>query len=57
MFALFSFYRKTESVLEAFKFQLADISNGIKEHTEQINNATTNILQNEEKISKLVSSL
>lgn len=44
-------------MLEAFKYNLAEINNSIKDHAEQINNTTMNIIQNEEKISKLISSL
>lgn len=50
-------FSQTESLLEQFKYQLAEINNSIKEHTEQINNTATNIIQNEEKISKLIGTL
>lgn len=49
--------RQTEELLEQFKYQLAEINNNIKEHMEQINNTTTNIIQNEEKINKLIANL
>lgn len=44
-------------MLEAFRYNLAEINSSIKDHAEQINNTTMNIIQNEEKISKLISSL
>lgn len=50
-------FSQTESLLEQFQYQLAEIDNSIKEHTEQINNTTTSIIQNEEKISKLIGTL
>ncbi|XP_055322907.1 TRAF3-interacting protein 1-like [Sitodiplosis mosellana] len=49
--------RTTEKLLENFKYHLAEINNSIKDHAEQINNTTMNIIQNEEKISKLISTL
>lgn len=53
----FSIYSTTEKLLENFKYNLAEINNSIKDHAEQINNTTMNIIQNEEKISKLISTL
>lgn len=50
-------FRKTEELLEQFRYQLTEINANIKEHADQINNTTTNILQNEEKISKLITNL
>lgn len=49
--------RQTEELLEQFKYHLAEINNNIKDHVDQLNNTTMNIIQNEEKISKLVSGL
>lgn len=49
-------HRTTEKLLENFRYQLAEINNSIKDHAEQINNTTMNIIQNEEKISKLIST-
>lgn len=57
MYILCFLHRKTEELLEQFNYHLAEVNNSIKEHTEQINNATMNIIQNEEKISKLIATL
>lgn len=54
---LSTIHSSTEKLLENFKYQLAEIENNIKEHIEQINNTTTNIIQNEEKITKIFTTL
>lgn len=48
---------QTEKMLEKFKYELIKIQENINETIEQINNTTSNIIQNEEKISKLVANL
>lgn len=47
---------QTDHMLEQYKFNLAKLEDNIKETNEQINSTTANILQNNERIAKLVTS-
>lgn len=48
---------QTEIVLEQHKYDLIKLDDSIKDTVEQINNVNANILQNDDKISKLVANL
>lgn len=49
--------RLTQTAVQPLKLQLAQIEANIKEHIELINMSRLNILQNEEKIYKLLSEI
>lgn len=49
--------QQTDNMLEQYKYDLIKIEDNIKDSIEQINSVKANILQNDEKISKLVANL
>jgi len=50
-------FRLTESAIEPLKFQLAHIESDIKDQIEIMDLARVDIMENEEKISKLLTEM